>query len=299
MSINIVKQKFIIEENKLEDYLEVYKNLEYIPIKIIDTILLYAFPSFEIVHQYSSQHKIIKIKIADLLEAPIRNWEYNRPPDRNRCYDISRYIYASKNGLDTMLYFNFNNKKRSFDIIDGIHRYTALQIIKENNSNPIDLITPGEFGNNDDAKWLYDSYIIANIRFNALEGEIIELFKNLNKSTPIPELYIRDTTKEKREIIESTANNWQIKYKSHFSPNNKPNKPNINRDRFIDLLEQIYDKYKITSENKQLLEQLLDRINTSISFDIPRKTSKQIKEKCSVTGCWLFIYSYEKLLTMI
>jgi hypothetical protein len=84
-------------------------------------------------------------------------------------------------------------------------------------------------------------------------------------------LYIRDTNREKRDIIEFVSNDWRVKYKSHFSSNNKPYKPNINRDRFIDLLEIIYDKYKITNENKYLLEEKLQRTNTNILFNIPRK----------------------------
>jgi hypothetical protein len=198
-----------------------------------------------------------------------------------------------------MFYLSFNNKKRAFDVIDGIHRYTSLKIIKEQNSKPLDLLTPSEFGTNNDAKWLYDSYIIANIRINASDSELIDLFKSLNKSNPIPELYIRDTNKDKREIIESIANNWQVKYKSHFSSNAKPNKPNVNRDRFIDLLDALYDKFYITEENKGKLEQILDKINTKILFNIPRKLSQNIKEKCSTTGCWLFIYNNEELLKLV
>jgi hypothetical protein len=102
-----------------------------------------------------------------------------------------------------------------------------------------------------------------------------------------------------REIIENVSNNWQVKYKSHFSSNNKPNKPNINRDRFIDLLEEVYVKYNINEENKNKLEQLLDRANWNISNNIPLKLSPTIIEKCNTSGCWLFIYSNDKLIKMI
>ena len=137
------------------------------------------------------------------------------------------------------------------------------------------------------------------MRFNSTEGELIELFKTLNKSTPIPDLYIRDVVKEKRDIIENVANNWQVKYKTHFSSNNKPNKPNINRDRFIDLLEQIYNKYNINENNKNLLEEVLERANWNISVNIPLKLSETIVKKCKDSGCWLFIYSDDKLLKII
>ena len=293
------KKKLIIEDNPLNDLLEPYKKCEFIPNNIINTVLPIIMPSVEIVHSYSERHMIIKIRVYDLLDARITNWKYNRPPDQIRCADIAKYIYLSKKPLDTMLYLSFNNMTQSFDVVDGIHRYTSLKILKENKSNSLNLIDPGDYGNNNDAEWLYQSHIILNIRFNAIEGELIELFKNLNKSSPISDLYIRDFIKEKREIIENVANNWQIKYKSHFSANNKPNKPNVNRDRFIDLLQEIYVKYNINEVNKYILEQVLDRTNWNISTNIPHKLSESIIDKCKSSGCWLFIYTNDKLVKMI
>jgi hypothetical protein len=295
-------KKLIIEEDEIGDIhklLEPYKNNELLPISIINNLLKYSFESAEILHEYTGYHKIIKVKIADLLQAKVTNWKYNRPADLTRCADIARYIYIKKNIVDTMLYLSFNNQTQSYDVIDGIHRYTSLKIIKEENTKPLDFITPSDFGNNNDANWLYESYILINIRINSSEGELIELFRSLNKSNPIPELYIRDLNQEKREIIEAVSNNWQVKYKSHFSSTNKPNKPNMNRDRFIDLLEIVYDKYNISNDNKYLLEELLQRTNTNILFNIPRKLSNSIKEKCSKTGLWLFIYTIEELVKMI
>lgn len=294
------KTKLIIEDddNEVQNLLETYKNSEFIPNNIIQKVLTNLMPRAEIIHKYSERHFIIKIKVNDLLATSITNWKYNRPPDMVRCSDISKYIYLSKSPLDTMLYLNFNNKSKSFDVLDGIHRYTSLKIIKEKNSS-LDFITPSDYGNNNDAGWLYESHIILNMRFNSTEGELIELFKTLNKSTPIPDLYIRDVVKEKRDIIENLTNKWQTKYKAHFSSNNKPNKPNINRDRFIDLLEQIYNKYNINENNKNLLEEVLERANWNISINIPLKLSETIVKKCKDSGCWLFIYSDDKLLKII
>lgn len=296
---SILEQHESNNTNNFCELLKPYTNSEFLPTHIINKMLLYAFKSCEIMHEYTSYHKIIKIKISDLISAPIVNWQYNRPPDQTRCYDIARYIYRSKTAVDTMLYLSFNTKNQTFDIIDGIHRFTSIKIIENNNSKPLDLLTPSEFGNNEDAQWLYDSYIIINLRINASEGELIELFKSLNKSNPIPELYIRDVNKCKKDIIESMSNNWQVKYTCHFSSNNSPNKPNINRDRFIDLLEIIYDKYKITEETKSLLESKLELANTNISYNKPKKLTKKVIEKCTKSGCWLFVYNIQELAKMI
>jgi len=294
----------VIEDDDIENFyrlLESFKTAEYIPSNIIPDLITAAFPSAEVIHSYTPCHKIIKVKITDILFAPITNWQYNRPPDLTRCNDIAKYHFYSKNIPDNMLYFAFNNKDQKFNVIDGIHRYTSLKIIKEHNSKPLDMITPGDFGNDNDAKWLYDSYIIINLRFNSTEGDLIELFKALNKSAPIPDLYIRDTKKEKRDVIESLANSWQIKYKEHFSSSNKPTKPNVNRDRFIDLLESLYDKHSITEDNKHKLGQLLDDANFVISHSVLPKglLTQNAREKCVHSGCWLFVYKPDELVKMI
>jgi hypothetical protein len=264
-------------------------------------------PSYEVVNVYSDYHKIIKVKVSDLLDAPIVNWDYNRPPDDVRCQDIARYTYISRDPMDTMLYISFSNKKKTFDVIDGIHRLTALKIIKEHNSKPqsIDFLTSDiqsnhhEFGRNNDATWLYNSYILLSVRFNATEQCLISLFKNLNKSIPIPELYVRDFAMEKRTIIENIVNSWYSKYKSHFSSNRKPNKPNVNREQFIELIDYLYEKHRIREQTKVKLDYLLQEANTQISMNIPNKLTIPVIDKCTASGCWLFVYPIEKLRDMV
>ena len=266
------------------------------------TPLQAAFPSHSILHSYTPDHMIIKARIKDLLEAPVANWQFNRPADAERCNEIARYIYRSKRSVDTMLYLSLNPKTNQFDVIDGIHRYTALMYIKQQiekqTTEELDLITPNEMSN-DSCEWLFNSYMILNIRVNATDGELIELFQALNKSNPIPELYVRDLQKDKRECVERTCQMWQFAYKPHFSASNKPQRPNINRDRFIDVLDAIYDKYHLTEETKSRLEQTLERTNTHIAQNLPSKLPKTVKDKCELTGCWLFIYTQEELVKML
>jgi hypothetical protein len=277
------------------------KNTDYLPTQLLQEVLRQSFPTVEVLHHYTENHKIVKIKVIDLVKsAHITNWIYNRPPDEARCPCIAKHIYTSKKPLDTMLHLSFNHQKCIFEILDGIHRYTALKMIYQENIQPIDLLTPSEFGNNQDAAvWLFDNYVILNIRFNASIGELIDIFQNINKSNPIPELYIKDIQKEKRDIIENVCNHWQIKYKSHFSSSQKPNRPNINRDRFIDLLEKVYEKYNIAEDSKQVLYQVLEQANKYVQAYPPKKVPMSVMEKCLETGCYLFIHPIEKLEKMI
>ena len=280
---------------------------EFIPTNIIQIIIQHHFESAELILSYNDNHGIYKIMIKDLLVDSVKNWEYNRPPDLARCPDIARYIYNSRKPIDTMFYLSFNNSKEIFEVLDGIHRLTALKLIKEENSKPKeensklhDLLSSQEFGSNNDASWLYNQYIIVNIRFNASVGELIEVFKNLNKSQTVPDLYIRDLKKEKREIIDSIANDWYVRYKKHFSSSANPITGNTNRNKFVELLDKLYDKYKIDDEsNGNKLRKILDDANIKIMGNIPSKVSLDTRVKCKESGCYLFLYKNDKLSEII
>jgi hypothetical protein len=276
-----------------------YRTSEFIPYNIIPIIMKHFFDSSELVLAYNDNHSIYKIQIKDLLVSSVKNWEYNRPPDMARCPDIARYIYNSKKPIDTMMYLSFNNIKEVFEVLDGIHRITALKIIKEENSKPLDLLESHEFGSGNDANWLYNQYILVNIRFNAPLGELIEVFKNLNKSQAVPEIYIRDHTKEKRDIIDTIANEWFVKYKKHFSSSANPISGNTNRNKFVDLLDKLYDKHKIDESSADTFRKILNDANRYISTIIPSKISVDIRVKCKETGCYLFLYKNDKLEEII
>jgi len=272
-----------------------YISSEFIPANIIPIIMKHYFNSSELILLHNENHAIYKIMIKDLLVDSVKNWEYNRPPDMARCPDIARYIYNSRKPIDTMFYLSFNNLKEIFEVLDGIHRITALKIIKEENTKPLELICQCDFGSGNDATWLFNQYIIVNIRFNARKGELIEAFENLNKSQSVPELYIRDPKKEKRDIIESIANEWFVRYKKHFSSSANPIIGNTNRNKFVELLDKLYEKYKIDDTNSDKLRKLLNDANINISTNIPTKASIDTRVKCKETGCYLFLYKNDKL----
>ena len=303
------KQNILLEIVEESDKTELYTiarapyiSSEFIPCNIIPIIMNHYFDSSELILSYNNlNHSIYKIKIKDLLVDTVKNWEYNRSPDMARCPDIAKYIYNSKKSIDTMIYLSFNNLKEIFEVIDGIHRITALKIIKEQNSRPLDLLEQEhyEFGSDNNANWLYNQYIIVNIRFNATLGELIEAFENLNKCQAVPQIYIRDQKKEKRNIIETIVNEWFVKYKKHFSSSSNPNIGNTNKNNFENLLDKIYEKYKIDESNYDKLRKKIDDANLTISQNIPKKVSIDTYIKCKQTGCYLFLYKNDKLEELI
>lgn len=252
------------------------------------------------VHTYSEKHYISKCTIRDLLSAKVANWEHNRPPDLLRCTSIAEYIFMHQPELDWLLYVTYDKTSNTFYIVDGIHRFTALQIIYTENHKPMDFLTPNTFGNSGNATWLYNKEILLSIRVNPSKGETIDLFQNLNKSNPVPELYMENPDEEKRKIIETIVREWMQQYKSHFNISQKPNIPNINRDRFIDLLDGIYQQYHLSPSNAyEILNDKLYGYNNYLRENIPRKISSHSIEKCKKTGCYLFLLSKDVLLERI
>jgi hypothetical protein len=287
------------EEKSIENILEKYKSSNFIPNNLINQILNYYFQSVTILHSFSPIHLIIKIKLIDLLNAPIQNWEYNRPPDMIRCLEISRYIYNNKEKpIDTMFYICYNNINKTLDMLDGIHRYSSLKYLKDELNKSLDLLTGTETEftiNDNNIEWFYNKDLIINIRFNHTQEQQMDLFKTLNKSQPVPNLYIRDSSLEKRKIIEELANEWQIKYSNHFSFSANPNIGNTNRNKFIDLLDKVYSKYKINETKVQEFKDLLDEMNRNIGLNIPKKIPEKTKERCQRSGCYLFLYKNDIL----
>jgi len=258
-------------------------------------------PSIEIIHTYNENNIIVKCKISDLLAAAslkkVVNWKYNRPPDTIRCNEIADSIYNKKQELDWLLYMVY--EKDTLHIIDGMHRFHSLQIIKRENSKGVDLLTPNNYGANNDAEWLYEKYILISIRLNMTNGQTIDLFQSLNKSNPVPELYMFDTDQQKRVVIEENVTEWIKRFGTHFTSSKSPNIPNMNRDRFIEILDFVYTKYNLNNSNSYLLSDKLYELNANLKNNPPKKMSENSLEKCVKTGCFLFLLRRDKLQEQI
>ena len=275
---------------------------QFVPTPHINKIILDSFPNCEIISNQNSYNSgtsvsiTIKINITNLLKVTnICVWKHNRPRDEKRCQEIANNIFESKYIMDTMLYFNYNNQSKHFEIIDGIHRYHSWKIIKDNTVS---------LENDTDSNWFYNSIVFINIRVNEKENDTIQLFKNINNSNPISELYIRDIDNDRRTTIERIVNDYNRKYSQHFSTNSKPHRPNINLDRFTTLLYHIYRKHinyityadsnGPTNQEKQSkrLEEILYTLNENQKMEYNNPDSKKIvesvKNKCNGSGLWLF-----------
>jgi hypothetical protein len=299
IELEIIEEQIIIEEKDYYDEVRRdFKSKQSIPSNSIPTIMTHSFKSSTQLLQINPYHSVYKIMLKDLLVDSVENWEFNRPPDMERIPIIAEDIYNKRKPIETIFYLSFNHKTEKFEVLDGIHRLTALKLIKEENSKP--LLDQHNFVLCNDADWLFNQYVLVNIRFNSEHGDLSNAFQNLNKSRPVPELYMGNhQAKTKVKIINNIANDWYHKYKKHFSGDNviNPNTGNTNRDKFVDLLDKLYDKHECKDENK--LRDILDNANEQLLKDKLPKVSDKVLSKCKETGCYLFLLKNDKLLKYI
>ena len=266
---------------------------EYIPTDYIHAILDKKIVHYDIVNIVNpdNTHLMIKISINTLLQMPIINWKHNRHPDFKRCSDISLYLQTHKPYLDYVFTLAWDNETNHFLVIDGNHRYTSLKNINNNKLN---------------TDWLINQCAIINVIFNANDGKLIELFKNINKSHP-SEIYIRNESCEKLIVIHKVRDNFIALYNSHFSNKPNPQIPNVNIKKFHDLIDNLYDKYvgKVQEDMQTKIEQLLNDTNLNIKYMIETQTALQhipkLKytdkslQKCIKSDCYLFLYKLDIL----
>lgn len=238
----------------------------------------------EIVHRYSDRHVLTLWEIHGMMkpENKIIPWEYNRPVDMLRVEEIVEFI-ARKQIMDWALYMIYDTKMHIYKVVDGNHRFHAIRAFLERNPETD-----------------YSQKVAVSILIDPTFGETTDWFQALNKSNPVPELYTEDKRNgDKRQVIESVLKEIQDKWKSHFSSCMKPHVPNINRDRFIDILNILYEKYARTNRSlaRDILMDKIDKKNTWVRENIltMKKIPKKVVEKCEESGCYLFLLKSEWL----
>lgn len=232
----------------------------------------------ELIHRYSPNHVLVKCAVADLFKTNIKKWKYNRPPDIARCAEIAQFILSRRPTIDWLFYAIYENSSDIVYLLDGLHRFTALRIIYDENAK-----IPGDISH------ILSQHVLISIRIDVTDGEAIDLFQQINKSNPVPDLYLQNTDQDKKTVIEEIAAKWITNYRGHFSTNPRPNVPNTNRDRFIEFLDSMYQKMELTRETGYKLNHELYKMNEYMRKNPPPKLSAKTLEKCQQSGCYLFI----------
>jgi len=290
----------------------------YIATTNINMVFSHNFPNSTIIHNIDEDIKLCSIKISDLLNANVKNWEFNRQPDQVRVPEIARYIYNSRKNINTHFYLSYNNKNDRFDIIDGSHRHWALKMLQslsvangeilDNRLRNNDETLTTWFNPQENIEWLLNAYCIVQINFKSSETDLRLLRDDINNSQPMP-IELRNISQdiEKNGIINRIADEYINKYKQFFAINSvrddyMRNNRKTNRDKFVVLLSRLYDKYNIDINRVGILQQRLEIANDKIRcqlHDDKIKCNQTIKNKCRETGCYLFLYRDEELFNLI
>jgi hypothetical protein len=293
-----------------EEFRNTYSECDYVPISHINTVFKHHFPNEpQIIHDYDTTTKLVKIKIIDILNSiKIYNWEYNREPDIERIPLIAQNMYENRL-IKTMLCFNYEFKNDEFEIIDGSHRYEAFKLLHSFSTNTNDK--PDWFIN-EELNWLLNEYIIVQIYFQTNKEQLTELRNNINYSKPMPIEYDKLLNdKEKNKIIKDIYLEYYNRYKKCFGngkDENMRNNKKMDRDRFYVILSKVYDKYDININRVGLLQNKLNEANQKIKHKVlegefnrgPHKCKNQkILDRCEETGCYLFLYNDDYLVEFI
>lgn len=250
-------------------------------------------PSLSVVHEYNPSHFFCKCTVSDIvfIQSSISRWEHNRPPDTIRYRELAEKVFYNKTTLDTFILYVALDDSNQLKIVDGMHRFSALKEITQNQCSPE----------------LLSNSIMLSIRLYPSKGELVDWFQNLNNIIPVPELYIHDHSKQKREMIEEIVKEWTTRYSSHFTKGGYFTKaaqrayrrPNMNVDTFRDVLSELYEKQTpdtVTEFSSRLMQ--LNEILKNQEHWKNKTISATMLEKCNKTGCFLFLYKPDILIDL-
>lgn len=110
------------------------------------------------------------------------------------------------------------------------------------------------------------------------ETDVIHHFIVLNSAIPVPSLYMKDHMESNDILIKKACDEFCKKWKPFLSSSRRPQKPNFNRDLFMEQLSVL----EVTGADINSLLECLDSANETAKLKIPNSP-----EKCR-HGLYLF-----------
>jgi hypothetical protein len=185
-------------------------------------------------------------------------WSCNRPLDRSHVALLkSQILETGLNGVFTVATVD----NQQYHIVDGQHRYVALQEIYESEVE-------------------FHGKIIADIYKVNDEGEILGLFKTANSSRPLTGL---DTPKL---MLINIVDALTKQYPQCIRDVNKTIYPYVTKKRIGELLLPLVNQYNLPLEK---WIELINRVNSEFSESVPhiRKGDGMFMERAKKSGFYL------------
>lgn len=227
----------------------------------------------------------------------IQNWKWNRPPDNEKIVEIMDSILK---GIHVFSEIYIAKIQNNWVCYDGNHRREAL--IKLMNTHPQQV--------SHHQGYQQGQCVIVNVYIDATDDIIKQRFIQLNKTTPVPELYtnfgISNVNNTLRSDIENIVSYMCKKYKPFVSTSNNPQRPNFNRDKMIDDLYNLCIERKYTSIDYEKFLSMLDELNIkqkekihnlektcgTNTKEFHRIISENVLSKSNKHKTWIFIFDF-------
>jgi len=201
--------------------------------------------------------------ISMVTKSLIVNWRFNRPFDRMRVSEIQGRMSVTKYVSDTIKLAQIGNSNELV-IYDGVHRLLGL-----NADIPC---------------------VVLDVMFNVSEEKVIEEFVNVNKSVPVPDLYIANTSvinDDTRRKIEEYVSMLVNSYPCMCSPARNCHKPRFNSDV---LKNDIYEIYNELGElDLNIIYKGLESLNNLYINEYMPQIPDNVASRC-IEGGGLFLF---------
>jgi len=223
-------------------------------------------------HSYNDDEHLFLTNSKQLINFT-QNWKFNRPQDPTRIEEICEYIEKTNN-IDGIIYIGqlIKNKTISYVCYDGNHRRSALEKLEK------------------------EYYVLVHVLCNTTDFNIKDRFEILNKSNPVPDIYIREETDNNvkimiTELVKKITEQWP----KHQSGSKKPQRPNFNRDNLTEKLDDILKKKCI--DDMDNIDSIWNRILqlNKLYKDFYKDNvdiSQKIMKKCNKNDCYLFLKEF-------
>jgi hypothetical protein len=230
----------------------------------------------ELIISQNSKYKLIQFNLNTNHTYKIDNWIKNRPADKTRVNEIYQYYKDEEIDLIPGITYVWYHLKKLY-IYDGLHRFLAAQKLVKNDNK--------------------DIKILLHINLSKNEEDIIEEFIKINKSIPIPSIYLDNELLIKKQICQNIAEEFCKQYPDFISTSRKPHIYNFNRD----LLIEWFSTFKIDFHIKNL-----DKIIFKILLKLNEKAKQQIisgniqhPKKCDKYNFYIFFLEKEYIKSEI
>jgi len=203
----------------------------------------------------------------DTIEPYVKNWSRNRTQEEQKVNEMYE-TYIEKKHLHFFLHLAFD-KEEKMVCYDGNHRLKVLEKLLE-----IDNINP---------------MIFISVIWESNYTDIFEDFKNLNKQSVVPELYIEQAKYSEvfTKKVEKMVNKYTKDYKYFVKPSPNQKAPHFNVSSFYNSIIYIYDKLPKEKKDLDVIQNSLDKYENNIKNNVADIKNKNY-EKCNKYNFWLF-----------